>query len=144
MLEIYSVLSEYFNFEEIGRLYIDVEKDSWKYEQLKYKDRIDKHPSCVFLGNTNEDVKNWVLDRAPEFYYAGIEEVLERAQLKEYDAYGLFKYNEGKFIGDWFICPMIQGKKVHTITDERGKDWYKKPDLGAGPIRIIQAEWWNS
>lgn len=97
----------------------------------------------VIFGNGKKHVRDWVLNRAPEFYYADIDRVLERAQIKEYDAYALFKYNEGKVVGDWFVCPMIKGNRVHTVSDERGKEWYKMDDLGNPPILICEGGWWN-
>jgi hypothetical protein len=49
-----------------------------------------------------EVLKIWVLNRAPEPDYEFIECLVEKAGLKEYDAYGFFKYNKGRYISDRF------------------------------------------
>lgn len=109
--------------KKMGILICDVENDYFSYEILEDKDKPWLHPSFYNITSqfqreyTSEDIKDWVMNRAPESYNAGIDVLIERAKLKCYDAYGFFKFNEGQFIQDALWCKLIEGDKVYTFTD---------------------------
>jgi len=55
----------------------------------------------------NENIKMWVLERAPEPQYLFIDALIEKAGLQKYDAYGFFRYNKGAFIQDKFYVEEV-------------------------------------
>ena len=89
--------------EELGKLTINTDQDIWKFEVFE-----DKHEKLPFVirhgfngsGYDSNNVKQWVLARAPEPNYEWIDLLLERLQLDEYDPYEFFKYNRGRFNTD--------------------------------------------
>lgn len=122
MLEKYLVINKKTN-EKIGYLSVDIENDFYDYKPVAYLDESWKQVQFYHMwkvlgdyGNP-EDIKDWVLNRAPDPYNEAIDLLLEQAHLDKYDAYGFFKYNEGMFIQDDFKCIMLEGKKVYTYSD---------------------------
>ena len=93
----------------VGNLTIDIEGDLFEFEPIPGYDG----PLPFFLKSpnsplsTSEKLKMWVLDRAPEPEYELIDMLIEKAGLKEYDAYGFFKYNGGKFNTDKFYVEVM-------------------------------------
>ena len=90
----------------VGVLRIDIEKDNFAFEA-------DPHyngPLPAFLLYSNglmpieESIKMWVMERAPEPHNEFIDALVEKAGLDKYDAYGFFKFNQGKFITDKFYA----------------------------------------
>ena len=108
MLDKYLVRCE--NVEEaVGTLYVDIEQDYFDFDtNTKYNG-----PKPAFLAYPDapmplrEQVKMWVLERAPEPHYEFIDVLIEKAGLTEYDAYGFFKYNKGQFIIDKFYVQAL-------------------------------------
>jgi hypothetical protein len=96
----------------VGRLNIDYENDIWEY---KVNNEHVEQPyfvaHCRLAGRdyTKEDVKCWVLERAPEEDYELIVGVLEEMGLEEYDAYKIFLKNNGIFITDKFYVVDMDG-----------------------------------
>jgi len=99
----------YRGYEEpVGVLEINIEEDIFSFTKNdKYTGDL---PAFLFYETDipmNENIKMWVMDRAPEPQYAFIDTLIEKAGLKEYDAYGFFKYNKGVFIYDKFYVEEI-------------------------------------
>jgi len=90
--------------EPVGLLSLDFINDEFSIEvNEKYNGsipsflRFEDAPMCI-----GDRIKLWVLERAPETNYEFIDALIEKAGLSEYDAYGFFKYNNGRFITDRF------------------------------------------
>lgn len=109
--------------EEMGVLTCDISNDIFSYLLLRDEDKPWKHPSFYSICKhynlpvTSDDIKDWVMTRAPEPHNDAILALIETAKLEEYDAYGFFKFNEGQFIQDNFWCKQIEGERVFTYTD---------------------------
>ena len=90
--------------EAVGELLIDFDNDNFSFEMNNNY----TGPLPFFLTDSDapmpvdEQIKLWVTERAPEPNYTFIDALIEKAGLSEYDAYGFFKYNSGKFITDKF------------------------------------------
>ena len=88
----------------VGVLTIDINKDNFAFEA----DPLYKGPLPAFLlysndlAPTEESIKMWVMGRAPEPHYEFIDALVDKAGLDKYDAYGFFKFNQGRFITDRF------------------------------------------
>ena len=108
MLDKYLLLCEDLP-EPLGILSVDIENDFFDFESNpKY---IGDLPAFLAFPNApmpmKEKIKRWVLGRAPDTNYVMIETLIKKAGLKEYDAYGFFKYNNGEFITDRFYVEPI-------------------------------------
>ena len=94
--------------EPVGVLEIDIEEDFFNFlENDKYTGDL---PAFLYYETDipmNENIKMWVIDRAPEPHYEFIDTLIKKAGLKEYDAYGFFKYNKGAFNYDRFYVEEI-------------------------------------
>ena len=89
----------------VGTLEIDIEQGIFNFKLNKNYD--GDVPWFVRFANKavkpmNEMVRAWVLERAPESHNELIDSLIKKAGLKDYDAYGFFKYNKGHFITDKF------------------------------------------
>jgi hypothetical protein len=107
------------NEEPIGILTVDVDKMRFSFDENPNYDS-DKP---LFLRKDfaipfEEVLKIWILNRAPEPDYEFIDCLVEKAWLKEYDAYGFFKYNNGRYISDRFYFEQLANSC--TIVEQEG------------------------
>ena len=91
--------------QPVGTLEVNIESDLFNFQlNSEYSGEVPWFVSyakdAVLPMNTM--IKMWVLDRAPESHNEFIDSLIRKANLDEYDAYGFFKYNKGKFITDRF------------------------------------------
>lgn len=95
--------------EPVGTLTVDFDKDVFEIEEnSKYDGELPfflLYPKSSM--SLSEKIKLWITERAPESNYTFIDALIERAGLTEYDAYGFFKYNNGRFITDDFYVEPI-------------------------------------
>ncbi|GHU91601.1 hypothetical protein FACS1894202_13350 [Clostridia bacterium] len=105
MLTRFALKNEGVN-EDVGRLCIDYESDLWHFvPNHEYK---GEQPWFIrvaeMLGRTveKEDIKTWVLNRAPEQNADWIDKYCDMAGLQPYDPYGFFLFNKGHFVTDSF------------------------------------------
>lgn len=87
---------------------IDIDEDFFGF--TKNERYTGKLPAFLYYEAEipmNENIKMWVMERAPEPHYLFIDKLIEKAGLTSYDAYGFFKYNKGAFIQDRFYVKEI-------------------------------------
>jgi hypothetical protein len=93
----------------IGVLSVNVDDMSFSFdENLEYDSDKPFFLRRDFALPFEEVLKIWVLNRAPDTNYEFIDYLIEKAGLKEYDAYGFFKYNNGRYISDRFYFEPLQ------------------------------------
>jgi len=96
--------------EFVGELLIDYDED--RYDFIRNKDYNGSVPYFLQCEDSmlplSEKIKIWVLSRSPDQDYEFIDALIEKAGLTEYDPYGFFKYNDGRFIPDrFYVEPII-------------------------------------
>lgn len=98
---------------EVGQLFVDVDNDIWEYNK---KDGESDQPWCAIFEAYEgyNPVKNWVLTRSPDENRPMMDILLQKAKMKEYDAYGFFRFNEGVFNTDKFYVKQVSGEKKYT------------------------------
>ena len=99
------------NPENVGIISVDCETDSYNFtENSGYSGSIPAFLRFKHEVNypISDGLKVWIADRVPEPGYAFIDALIEKAGLKQYDAYGFFKYNKGKFMNDGFYIEEIK------------------------------------
>ena len=95
--------------QAIGTLLVDFDNDRFEIdENPNYAGPLPFFLNCPgAVMPLPERIKLWITERAPEPNYAFIDTLVEKTGLKEYDAYGFFKYNHGRFITDKFYVEAI-------------------------------------
>jgi hypothetical protein len=106
MSDVYTLKSPDGN---VGTLRIDIKLDTWEFTPSETYQGVT--PQFIYYAKngayTKDDIKEWVLERAPERNYEWIDQLLEKLGLSEYDPYAFFKYNGGRFITDDFYVESI-------------------------------------
>jgi hypothetical protein len=97
------------NDVSVGKLTVDVENDSYDFqENTEYtgpQPYFVRHPATAV--SKSEQIKMWVMGRAPESHYEFIDALVEKIGSKQYHAYDFFKYNSGRFITDDFYVEKL-------------------------------------
>jgi hypothetical protein len=93
----------------LGELSIDIDTDEFSFKPNPEYQR--PLPAFLFYKSDkiseNEQIKMWVMGRAPDPNNELIDALIDKIGETKYDAYSFFKHNKGVFITDKFYVESL-------------------------------------